>query len=425
MSIVSVVGLQWGDEGKGKIVDLLSEKADIVVRFQGGNNAGHTIVINGQKFKTSIIPSGILSGKIALIGSGAVVDLDGLIKEITSLRDAGVRIDESNLIISETATVVLDFYKQVDEIFENNKGDNKIGTTKKGISVAYQDRVGRRALRICDLFDEANLVPSVRGIIDFYRPFFELAHVICPSLNEVLDKINELKTDIKPFVKPGWKYLNENKSKNILFEGAQGVLLDIYHGTYPFVTSSCTLPGQIFAGSGLGYADVKYNLGVLKAYTTRVGEGPFPTEDKKDVGAKLQQIGNEFGTVTGRIRRCGPLDLVLAHQTAKICGINALVITKLDVLDDFDMINVCTAYEINGQEYDYMPAILSEINAIKPIYQKLPGWKTNISQIKKYTDLPRATQDYIKFIEDFVGVKVLIASVGAGREASITLSDIF
>ena len=380
MKNVVVVGSQWGDEGKGKIVDWLSSEADIVVRFQGGHNAGHTLVIDGVTYKLRLLPSGIVrKNKISIIGNGVVVDPWALLDEIKEIKSKGVNVDENNLILSESANLILPFHKEMDEIREDAAGKAKIGTTRRGIGPAYEDKVGRRSIRVMDLVSERNLD---------HRLETALAHhnAIRKGLGKNIFKKDQLKKDllkiapeILKFSKPVWKKLDEYKlkQKKILFEGAQGILLDVDHGTYPFVTSSNTVASAAATGSGCGPNTINYVLGITKAYTTRVGEGPFPTELKDKTGELLGIRGKEFGTVTSRKRRCGWFDGVLVRQSIKISGINGIALTKLDVLDELNEIKMCVKYEINGKEIDYLPAAVDDQLKVKPIYKIFPGWKTS------------------------------------------------
>jgi len=391
MKNVVVVGSQWGDEGKGKIVDWLSSEADIVVRFQGGHNAGHTLVIDGVTYKLRLLPSGIVrKNKISIIGNGVVVDPWALLDEIKEVKSKGVNVDENNLIISESASLILPFHKEMDEIREDAAGKAKIGTTRRGIGPAYEDKVGRRSIRVMDLVSERNLDHRLETVLAHHN-------AIRKGLGKNIFKKDQLKKDllkiapeILKFSKPVWKKLDEYKSKHkkILFEGAQGILLDVDHGTYPFVTSSNTVASSAATGSGCGPNTINYVLGITKAYTTRVGEGPFPTELKDKTGELLGVRGKEFGTVTGRKRRCGWFDGVLVRQSIKISGINGIALTKLDVLDELNEIKMCVKYEINGKEIDYLPAAVDDQLKVKPVYKIFSGWKTSTKGIRNLEDLP-------------------------------------
>ena len=403
MKNVVVVGSQWGDEGKGKIVDWLSSEADIVVRFQGGHNAGHTLVIDGVTYKLRLLPSGIVrKNKISIIGNGVVVDPWALLDEIKEVKSKGVNVDENNLIISESASLILPFHKEMDEIREDAAGKAKIGTTRRGIGPAYEDKVGRRSIRVMDLVSEKNLDHRLETVLAHHN-------AIRKGLGKNIFKKDQLKKDllkiapeILKFSKPVWKKLDEYKSKNkkILFEGAQGILLDVDHGTYPFVTSSNTVASSAATGSGCGPNTINYVLGITKAYTTRVGEGPFPTELKDKTGELLGVRGKEFGTVTSRKRRCGWFDGVLVRQSIKISGINGIALTKLDVLDELNEIKMCVKYEINGKEIDYLPAAVDDQLKVKPFYKTFSGWKTSTKGIRNLEDLPNNAKIYIHAIED-------------------------
>jgi len=428
MKNVVVVGSQWGDEGKGKIVDWLSSEADIVVRFQGGHNAGHTLVIDGVVYKLRLLPSGIVrKNKISIIGNGVVVDPWALLDEIKEIKSKGVSVDENNLILSESANLILPFHKEMDEIREDTAGKDKIGTTRRGIGPAYEDKVGRRSIRVMDLDSEKNLDRRLDVALDHHN-------AIRKGLGKSIFKKDKLKKDllkiapeILKFSKPVWKKLDEYKSKQkkILFEGAQGILLDVDHGTYPFVTSSNTVASSAATGSGCGPNTINYVLGITKAYTTRVGEGPFPTELNDKIGELLGVKGKEFGTVTSRKRRCGWFDGVLVRKSIKISGINGIALTKLDVLDELNEIKMCVKYEINGKEIDYLPASTDEQSKIKPVYKTFPGWKKSTKGVKKLEDLPENAKKYVNAIEDFTGAKISSISTSPEREDTILLENPF
>jgi len=428
MKNVVVVGSQWGDEGKGKIVDWLSSEADIVVRFQGGHNAGHTLVIDGVVYKLRLLPSGIVrKNKISIIGNGVVVDPWALLDEIKEIKSKGVSVDENNLILSESANLILPFHKEMDEIREDTAGKDKIGTTRRGIGPAYEDKVGRRSIRVMDLDSEKNLDRRLDVALDHHN-------AIRKGLGKSIFKKDKLKKDllkiapeILKFSKPVWKKLDEYKSKQkkILFEGAQGILLDVDHGTYPFVTSSNTVASAAATGSGCGPNTINYVLGITKAYTTRVGEGPFPTELNDKIGELLGVKGKEFGTVTSRKRRCGWFDGVLVRKSIKISGINGIALTKLDVLDELNEIKMCVKYEINGKEIDYLPASTDEQSKIKPVYKTFPGWKKSTKGVKKLEDLPENAKKYVNAIEDFTGAKISSISTSPEREDTILLENPF
>ena len=428
MKNVVVVGSQWGDEGKGKIVDWLSSEADIIVRFQGGHNAGHTLVIDGVTYKLRLLPSGIVrKDKISVIGNGVVIDPWALLDEIDEIKSKGVAVSEKNLIISEAATLILPFHKEMDEIREDAAGNSKIGTTRRGIGPAYEDKVGRRSIRVMDLVSENNLDKRLDNVLMHHN-------AIRKGLNKPIFNKEKLKKDllilapeILKFSKPVWKKLDEFKlkEKKILFEGAQGILLDVDHGTYPFVTSSNTVPAMAATGSGLGPDKIGYILGITKAYTTRVGSGPFPTELKNKIGEMLGKRGKEFGTVTARKRRCGWFDGVLVRQTIKISGINGIALTKLDVLDELDEIKMCIEYQLNVKKIDYLPAASEDQFKIKPIYKTFPGWKTTTQGIRNMKDLPENAKKYIYSLEDFIGAKVSSISTSPERDDTILIEDPF
>ena len=428
MKNVAVVGSQWGDEGKGKIVDWLSSEADVVVRFQGGHNAGHTLVIDGITYKLRLLPSGIVrKNKISIIGNGVVVDPWALLDEINEITSKGIKVNENNLILSESANLILPFHKEMDEIREDAAGNAKIGTTRRGIGPAYEDKVGRRSIRIMDLVSESNLDHRLETVLIHHN-------AIRKGLGKKIFKKDKLKQDllkiapkILKFSKPVWKKIDEYKihGKKILFEGAQGILLDVDHGTYPFVTSSNTVASAAATGTGCGLNTINYVLGITKAYTTRVGEGPFPTELKDKIGELLGNRGNEFGTVTSRKRRCGWFDGVLVRQTIKISGINGIALTKLDVLDELDEIKMCIAYEIDGKKIDYLPAAVDEQLKVKPIYRSFKGWKSSTKGIKEFNKLPEDAKVYIKELEKFIETKISSISTSPEREDTILLENPF
>ena len=428
MKNVIVVGTQWGDEGKGKIVDWLSSEADVVVRFQGGHNAGHTLVIDGVTYKLRLLPSGtVRKDKVSIIGNGVVVDPWALIAEIKEMKSKGIEIDEKNLILSEAANLILPYHQEMDVIREDAAGKAKIGTTRRGIGPAYEDKVGRRSIRVMDLASESNLD---------YRLEAALVHhnALRKGLKKKIFKKDKLKKDllkiapeILKFSQPVWKKLNEFKAKGkkILFEGAQGILLDVDHGTYPFVTSSNTVASSAATGSGFGTSNSSYILGITKAYTTRVGEGPFPTEQKNKIGNLLGSRGKEFGTVTSRKRRCGWFDGVLVRQTIKISGVNGIALTKLDVLDELDEIKICVAYKLNGEELDYLPASANDQFKVEPVYKTFPGWKESTKGIRNIENLPDKAKKYIYALEDFIEAKVSSISTSPEREDTILLENPF
>ena len=428
MSNVVVVGSQWGDEGKGKIVDWLSDQADVVVRFQGGHNAGHTLVIDGITYKLKLLPSGIVrSGKISIIGNGVVVDPWALLDEIKSIQKQGVKVSEENLIIAETANLILPYHKEMDEIREDAAGKGKIGTTRRGIGPAYEDKVGRRAIRVMDLRSETNLDQRLDIVLQHHNAIRKGLNKKVYKKEELKKELMKIASEILKYSQPVWKKINEFKEQNkkILFEGAQGILLDVDHGTYPFVTSSNTVAANAATGSGCGPDTVGNVLGITKAYTTRVGEGPFPTELIDSDGEKLGKRGNEFGTVTNRKRRCGWFDAVLVKQTIKVSGIKGIALTKLDVLDDFDEIKVCIKYELDGKEIDYLPAAVEDQKKVKPIYKNFTGWKSETRGARSIEDLPDKAKEYIHAIEDLVEAKLSSISTSPEREDTILLEDPF
>ena len=428
MKNVVVVGSQWGDEGKGKIVDWLSSEADIVVRFQGGHNAGHTLVIDGITYKLRLLPSGIVrKKKISIIGNGVVVDPWALLDEIAETTSKGVMINESNLILSETATLILPFHREMDEIREDSAGNSKIGTTRRGIGPAYEDKVGRRSIRVMDLSSKKNLENRLTVVLEHHNAIRKGLGKPVYEKKKLVEDLLKIAPNILKYSAPVWRKIDQFKSENkkILFEGAQGILLDVDHGTYPFVTSSNTVAASAATGSGCGPNSINFVLGITKAYTTRVGEGPFPTELTDDIGNHLGEKGHEFGTVTSRKRRCGWFDGVLVRQTIKISGIDGLALTKLDVLDELDEINLCIAYELNGKKIDYFPASVEDQLNVKPVYKKFEGWKTKTQGIKKFKDLPYNAKIYIEAIEEFVQTKISSISTSPEREDTILLIDPF
>ena len=428
MKNVVVVGSQWGDEGKGKIVDWLSSEADVVVRFQGGHNAGHTLVIDGVTYKLRLLPSGIVrKNKISIIGNGVVVDPWALLDEITEIKEKGVDVDEKNLIISEAANLILPFHREMDEIREDTAGKAKIGTTRRGIGPAYEDKIGRRSIRVMDLVSESNLDHRLEIVLAHHN-------AIRKGLGKKIFEKDQLKKDllkiapkILKFSQPVWKKLDEFKlkGKKILFEGAQGILLDVDHGTYPFVTSSNTVASAAATGSGCGVNTINYVLGITKAYTTRVGEGPFPTELKNNTGEILGSRGKEFGTVTSRKRRCGWFDGALVRQTIKISGINGIALTKLDVLDELDEIKMCIGYKLKGKKIDYLPAAVEDQLQVKPFYKSFKGWKTSTKGIKSFNELPKNAKEYIKSLEKFIETKVASISTSPERRDTILIENPF
>jgi len=428
MKNVVVVGSQWGDEGKGKIVDWLSDQADVVIRFQGGHNAGHTLVIDGITYKLRLLPSGIVrKNKVSIIGNGVVVDPWALLSEIKEIRSKGVEVNENNLIISEAANLILPFHREMDEIREDAAGKAKIGTTRRGIGPAYEDKVGRRSIRVMDLISEKNLDHRLETVLLHHNAIRKGLSKDIYKKNELKKELLKIAPEILKYSKPVWKKIDEFKSqgKKILFEGAQGILLDVDHGTYPFVTSSNTVAASAATGSGCGPNTINYVLGITKAYTTRVGEGPFPTELTDKIGEQLGIKGKEFGTVTSRKRRCGWFDGVLVRQTIKISGIDGIALTKLDVLDDLDEIKMCTAYELDGKKIDYLPAAVDDQLRVKPIYKNFKGWKSSTNGIKEFDKLPERAKNYVKELEKFIETKISSISTSPERKDTILIEDPF
>ena len=428
MKNIVVVGSQWGDEGKGKIVDWLSDQADVVIRFQGGHNAGHTLVIDGVTYKLRLLPSGIVrKNKISVIGNGVVVDPWALLDEIKEIKLKGVEVNENNFIISDSATLILPFHKEMDEIREDAAGKGKIGTTRRGIGPAYEDKVGRRSIRVMDLRSESNLDHRLENVLLHHNAIRKGLGKKIYKKNELKKQLLKIAPEILKFSQPVWLKIDEfkKKKKKILFEGAQGILLDVDHGTYPFVTSSNTVAASAATGTGCGPDSIQYVLGITKSYTTRVGEGPFPTELKDKIGKFLGKKGKEFGTVTNRKRRCGWFDGVLVRQTIKVSGINGIALTKLDVLDELDEIKICVQYELNGKKIDYLPAAAEDQLKVKPIYQIFEGWKSSTKGIKNIESLPNNAKKYIFAVEDFIGAKISSISTSPKREDTILLENPF
>ena len=428
MKNVVVVGSQWGDEGKGKIVDWLSEQADIVVRFQGGNNAGHTLVIDGVTYKLKLLPSGIVRrNKISILGNGVVLDPWALLDEIKEVNLKGVEVNEKNFIISESANLILPFHRELDEIREDTAGKGKIGTTRRGIGPAYEDKVGRRSIRVMDLRSENNLDRQLENALQHHNAIRKGLKKKIYKKNELKKELLKIAPEILKFSQPVWLKVEEfkKKKKKILFEGAQGILLDVDHGTYPFVTSSNTVASSAATGTGCGPNTINYVLGITKSYLTRVGEGPFPTELKDKIGEKIGSKGKEFGTVTSRKRRCGWFDGVLVKQTIKISGINGIALTKLDVLDELDEIKICVAYNLYGKKIDYLPNTINDQLKVKPVYKTFKGWKKSTKGITQFKDLPINAKKYVKELEKFIKTKVSSISTGPEREETIFIKDPF
>ena len=428
MKNVVVVGSQWGDEGKGKIVDWLSSEADIVVRFQGGHNAGHTLVIDKKVFKLRLLPSGIVrKGKISILGNGVVIDPWALLNEIEEIKKHGVDVTPDNFMISESASLILPFHQEMDEIREDAAGKEKIGTTRRGIGPCYEDKVGRRSIRVMDLRSESNLDNRLENVLLHHNAIRKGLNKKIYEKDKLKKELLKIAPEILKFAQPVWLKLDQfnNNRKKILFEGAHGILLDVDHGTYPYVTSSNTVPAMAATGSGTGPDKINYVLGITKAYTTRVGSGPFPTELDDEIGESLGRRGKEFGTVTARKRRCGWFDGVLVRQTIKISGINGIALTKLDVLDELDEIKMCVGYELNGKKIDYLPAASEDQFNIKPIYKIFPGWKAKTQGIRNLKDLPDKALRYIHALEDFIEARISSISTSPEREDTILVEDPF
>lgn len=426
MTNVTIIGLQWGDEGKGKIVDFLANKFDAVVRFQGGHNAGHTIKVDGKVYKLSLLPSGLIRDKYSVIGSGVVVDASALFSEIEKITKDGLNITPQKLAIADNCCLILSIHRQLDQFLEEKKGERKIGTTGRGIGPAYEDKAGRRAIRICDLFDEKVLRERLEDTLFYHNLLRRSLGVAEVSVDNLVAELNEIKAKILPFVKPAYEILTKLEScRNVMFEGAQGALLDVNFGTYPFVTSSNTVAAQVGIGSCMGASSINKTLGILKAYTTRVGSGPFPTELSDEMGEFLRVQGGEVGTVTGRNRRCGWFDAALVRHSIKLSSAKEIALTKLDVLDNIKKIKICVAYKIDGEIYEYLPQAINLWEKIQPIYEEFDGWMEKTSDIKSFDKLPKNAQNYVKKIEELCGVKVAILSNGAGREDTIILDEFY
>lgn len=428
MGNVVVVGSQWGDEGKGKIVDWLSSRADVVVRTQGGHNAGHTLVIDGVEYKLKLLPSGIVrGGKVSMIGNGVVVSPWALLKEITEMKEKGVKITPETLIIAENANLILPVHQALDHAMEVIRGDGKLGTTKRGIGPAYEDKVARRGIRVCDLRDPELLREKISKMMFHHNILLSGMGVETLDPGEIYDGLMEISGDILQYVGVVWRELNvaRNEGKKILFEGAQGTMLDVDHGTYPFVTSSNTVASTAAAGSGVGADALKYILGITKAYTTRVGTGPFPTELEDEVGQGLGERGHEFGTVTGRKRRCGWFDAVLVRQAVILNGMHGIALTKLDVLDGMDEIKICVGYRLNGEEIDYYPSSQVGQATVEPIYETMEGWSDTTRGARTWAELPAAAVKYVRHIEELIGAPVSMLSTSPERDDTILMRDPF
>jgi adenylosuccinate synthase len=425
---VVVVGAQWGDEGKGKIVDWLSERADVVVRFQGGHNAGHTLLVGNTEYKMSLLPSGVVRpGKLSIIGNGVVVDPWALVEEIETMRKKGLDISPQNLRLADNAALILPSHGALDRAREERRGEKKIGTTGRGIGPAYEDKVGRRAIRVCDLADPEALEWRVDEVLLHHNALLRGLGEAEVDRAELLDGLRGVAPRVLPYAGPVWRLLDEARSRGqrILFEGAQGAMLDVDHGTYPFVTSSNTVAGQAAAGSGVAPAAVGYVLGITKAYTTRVGAGPFPTELTDATGEKLGERGREFGVVTGRKRRCGWFDAVAVRQAIKTGGIDGIALTKLDVLDGFDEVKFCTAYRCGAETYDYVPAGMTAQAALEPVYETAEGWRESTRGARSWADLPATAIKYIVRLEELIGAPVALLSTSPEREDTVLVRDPF
>src|SRR6266513_283774 len=428
MANVAVIGAQWGDEGKGKIVDWLSARADVVVRFQGGHNAGHTLVIDGVTYKLSLLPSGVVRpGKLSVIGNGVVLDPHALIEEIGRLKQQGVAVTPDRLRIAENATLILPLHQQLDVARESSNSLTRIGTTGRGIGPAYEDKVGRRAIRLMDLADLPALNGKIDRLLAHHNALRRGLGLQAIDAEAIHDQLASIAPSVLPYMDSVWSLLDRKRreGRRILFEGAQGALLDIDHGTYPFVTSSNTVAAQAAIGSGVGPGAIGYVLGICKAYTTRVGEGPFPTEQENEIGRLIGERGREFGTVTGRPRRCGWFDAVLVRQAVRTSGINGLALTKLDILDGFDSIEVCTGSMLDGKEIDHLPAGEGAQARIKPIYETIEGWKEPTANARSWADLPAQAIKYVRRVEELVGCPIALLSTSPEREDTILVQNPF
>ena len=429
MANVVVVGAQWGDEGKGKIVDWLSERADVIARFQGGHNAGHTLVIDGKVYKLNALPSGVVrGGKLSIIGNGVVLDPWHLVGEIASIRQQGVDITPETLMIAENTPLILPIHGELDRAREEAaSAGTKIGTTGRGIGPAYEDKVGRRSVRVADLADDATLVARVDRALQHHNPLRRGLGIAEVDRDALLAGLRAIAPEILPYAAPVWKVLNDKRKagKRILFEGAQGALLDIDFGTYPFVTSSNVIAGQAATGVGIGPTAIDYVLGIVKAYTTRVGEGPFPTELLDGDGQRLGERGREFGTVTGRKRRCGWFDACLVRQTCATSGVKGIALTKLDVLDGFETLKICVAYDLDGQRLDYLPTAADQQARCQPIYEEMPGWAASTEGARSWADLPGEAVKYVRRIEELIECPVALLSTSHERDDTILVTDPF
>ncbi|WP_425105036.1 adenylosuccinate synthase [Ancylobacter sp.] len=428
MANVVVVGSQWGDEGKGKIVDWLSEQADVVVRFQGGHNAGHTLVVGDKTYKLSLLPSGLVRGaRLSIIGNGVVLDPWALVDEITRITGQGVEVTPERLRVAENVALILPLHRELDAIRENASAGTKIGTTKRGIGPAYEDKVGRRAIRLIDLASPETLAGKIDRLLAHHNALRRGLGIEEVDAARLAAELAEIAPKVLPYMDRAWALLDDERRRGakILFEGAQGALLDVDHGTYPFVTSSNTVAAQAATGSGLGPGAIGYVLGITKAYTTRVGEGPFPTELHDDTGRRIGERGHEFGTVTGRPRRCGWFDATLVRQTVRTSGINGIALTKLDVLDGFDELKICTRYRLDGQEIDYFPAGQDAQARVEPVYVTIEGWSESTAGARSWADLPAEAVKYVRLIEELIGCPVALLSTSPERDDTILVQNPF
>ena len=427
MANVAVIGAQWGDEGKGKVVDWLASRADIVVRFQGGHNAGHTLVVGNQTYKLSLLPSGFVRGKLGIIGNGVVVDPEALLAEIARVRTQGLSVTPETLRLADNATLILPLHSAIDRARETARGDRKIGTTGRGIGPAYEDKVGRRAIRVCDLAEPETLSEKLDELLLHHNTLLAGLGAETFEKQALLDDLLRLAPQILPYAEPVWERLDEARraGRRILFEGAQAVMLDNDHGTYPFVTSSNTVAATAASGSGIGPSAIGFVLGIVKAYTTRVGSGPFPSELTDETGERLGQRGHEFGTVTARKRRCGWFDAVLVRQTCALSGVTGIALTKIDVLDGFETIKICTGYKLNGEIIDYLPAHAADQAALEPVYEEMAGWEGTTVGARSWADLPAQAIKYIRRIEELIECPVASVSTSPEREDTILVRDPF
>ncbi len=427
MGNVAVIGAQWGDEGKGKIVDWLSERADAVVRFQGGHNAGHTLVVDGKTYKLSLLPSGIVRGKLSVIGSGVVVDPWALLNEIKKISEQGISISPDKLVLADNASLILDIHQKIDLAREKKRGKNKIGTTGRGIGPAYEDKVARRGIRVADLDNPDQVLAKLEDQFAYHNIFLTDADEEIASAEKTFKDLMAISSDIQQFAQPVWRTMDKLRAQGsrILFEGAQGVMLDVDHGTYPFVTSSNTVAGQAAAGAGTGPTSINYVLGITKAYTTRVGSGPFPTELLDETGQTLGERGHEFGVVTGRKRRCGWFDSIMVKQAIKTSGITGIALTKMDVLDGFETLKVCDGYELEGSRIDYFPSSSKHQAAVKPLYREIEGWAESTHGARSWAELPSNAVKYIRQIEELIEAPVALVSTSPEREDTILVKDPF